>query len=93
MENGKVGTRTLLVDTVNERRLAKPVGVWIDNVKQPGLPKGTRCVIKGYESGEMIGVPPAVAKAEHIPLPQAGWQFRVYFIMTSAVEPKTLEKE
>ena len=93
MERGKVGTRTLLVDTVNGQKLAEPVGVWIDNVKHPGLPKETRCVIRGYESGEMIGVPFAVAEAENIPVPQAAWQFRRYFIMTSVVEPESLEKE
>lgn len=93
MEKGKVGTRTLLVDTVNGQKLTEPVGVSIDNVKHPGLPKGTRCVIRGYESGEMIGVPFAVAKAENIPLPQAAWQFRRYFIMTSVIEPKSLARE
>ncbi len=93
MEEGKVGTRTLLVDTINGQKLTEPIGVWIDNVKDPGLPRGTRCVVRGYESGRMIGLPDAVAKAENLPVPQAKWQFRKYFIMTSVIEPKTLEKE
>jgi len=93
MEEGKVGTQTLLVDTVNGRKLSSPVGVWVENVKHPGLPKGTRCIIRGYESGEMIGLPDAVAEAENIPPPQAMWQFRRYFIITSVVEPKSLEKD
>ncbi len=93
MEEGKVGTRTLRVDTVNGRKLKEPVSVWIDNVKHPGLPSNTRCVIRGYESGRMIGIPHAVAMAENLPSPQAAWQFRRYFIMTSAVEPLSLEKQ
>lgn len=94
MEGAKVGTQTLLVDTVNGQRLAEPVDVWIENVKPPGLPKGTRCVIRGYESGRMIGVPPGLEKAENLHGDsQAGWQFLRYFIITSVVEPKTLEKE
>src|SRR2546425_5049390 len=55
-EGGKVGTRTLLVDTVGGKKLAKPVPVWVHNLD---LPAKQRCVLKGYESGEMIGTPPA----------------------------------
>lgn len=83
-------TCTLVVDTVNGKRLKEPVDIWIDNVT--ALPQGERCVIKGYESGRMIGVPPEVAEAENIPVPQAAWQFHRYFIMTSSVQPKNLAK-
>jgi hypothetical protein len=93
LEKGKVGTRSLQVDTVNGRRLPEPMGIWIENVKDPGLPRGTRCVIKGYESGRMIGIPPEVAEAEHVEPHQACWQLQRYFIMTSVVEPASLEKE
>ena len=52
-EAGKVGTQTLLVDAINGERIDQPIGIWIDNVSS--LPKGERCMIKGYESGKMIG--------------------------------------
>ena len=93
LESGKVGTRTLLVDTVDGRQLVEPIGVWIENVPDPGLPAGVRCVLRGYESGEMIGIPDAVLEAENLPAPQAAWQFRRYFVMTSAVEPGSLRQE
>src|SRR5437764_4816354 len=48
-EGGKVGTRTLLVDTIGGKRLDKPVPVWVHNLD---LPAKQRCVLKGYESGE-----------------------------------------
>ena len=89
-ESGKVGVQTLLVDTINGKKLDEPMGIWIDNVE---LPHGQRCIIRGYESGKMIGLPFEVAKAENIPLPQAGWQFFRYFIMTSAVQPEGLAKK
>lgn len=92
-EAGKVGTQTLLVDTINGKKLDEPIGVWIDNVAS--LPKGELCVIKGYESGKMIGTPPAAIEAakeagKDITVPQAGWQFYRFFVMTSSVEPEGL---
>jgi hypothetical protein len=92
-EGGMIGTRTLLVDTINGRKLVKPVSIWIDNAKRPGLPKNKRCVIRGYESGKMVGVPIAVIKAENVPVPQTGWQFSRYFIITSVVAPDSLKKK
>lgn len=82
---GKVGTSTLLVDTVDGRRLDAPVAIWVDNAE---LHEG-RVVLKGYESGRYIGVPPEVARAtgRH---PQAAWQFQRYFIATSAESGATL---
>ena len=89
-ESGKVGNYTLLVDTVNDQKLIKPIGVPISNIHRAGLPKNTRCVIRGYESGQMIGVPFNVAKAEQLDIPQAGWQFYRYFIVTSVLKPESL---
>lgn len=89
-EAGKVGTRTLLVDTINGKKLDRPIGIWIDNVAS--LPKGERCIFRGYESGKMIGVPDEVARAENLPPPQAAWQFCRYFIMTSVVQPEGLDR-
>lgn len=90
-EKGKVGVNTLLVDTVNGKKLEDPIGVWIENVDS--LPKDTRCTLRGYESGKMIGVPAEVARKENLPLPQASWQFFRYFVITSVVEPKDLKKK
>src|SRR5207237_636136 len=59
-EQGKVGVRTLLVDSINGRRLPKPVALWVENLD---LPPQQRCTLKGYETGRMIGTPPAVFEA------------------------------
>ncbi|MDO9542185.1 MAG: hypothetical protein Q7J98_07675 [Kiritimatiellia bacterium] len=91
-ENGKAGTQTLRVDTINGEKISTLVSIWIENVKGGALPSGKRCVIRGYESARMIGLPNAVAKAENLPLRQALWQMQRYFIVTSVVEPKELEK-
>jgi len=86
---GKVGVQTLLVDTINGKKIETPVSVWIDNIES--LPAEKRCVIRGYESGKMIGVPDEVIKKENLSQPQASWQFYRYFIITSALEPKDLK--
>ena len=95
-EKGKVGVNTLVVDTVNGKKLDTPIGVWIENVA--ALPKDTRCTLRGYESGKMIGTPPAEFEAareagKDITMPQAEWQFFRYFIVTSIIEPKDLKKK
>jgi hypothetical protein len=84
-------SRTLLVDTVNGKKLSKPVPIYIATVRL--LPKEGRCVFKGYESGRMGGTPPAAYKAAKEagkPLePRTlvwGWEF--YFVATSSVRPK-----
>ncbi|MDY0169578.1 MAG: hypothetical protein RBS80_23755 [Thermoguttaceae bacterium] len=86
---GKVGVNTLIVDTVNGKKLDTPMGVWVENVDS--LPKDSRCILHGYESGKMIGVPFEVAKKENMPLPQPRWQFFRYFVVTSVVEPIDLK--
>jgi hypothetical protein len=87
-ERGKVGAKTLLVDRINGQAISPPIGLWIDNVDS--LPPGTRCVLNGYESGRMIGLPREVAEKEKMPYPQAMWQFYRYFVVTSVVEPEGL---
>jgi hypothetical protein len=87
---GKVGVRTLLVDTVNGRRLNTPTSIWIDNVQE--LPSDQRCVLRGYETGRMIGLPREVAEAEGLPLPQTVFQFWRYFLVTSVVKPASLKE-
>lgn len=87
-EEGKVGTHTLLVDTIGGNTLDKPIGIWIENVE---LPKGERCVLKGYETGSMIGTPDEVLRATGAPQPQAKWQFHFHFIATSVEQPGNLK--
>lgn len=88
-EKGKVGIRTLLVDTVNGGKTDMPVYLWMDNVES--LPEGERVVVRGYESGKMIGIPDEVLEKEHLAQPQVRWEFYRYFIITSAVQPADLK--
>ncbi len=90
-------TCTLVVDTVNGKPLRQPVPIVVEhlNIVNP-LPQHGRVVIKGYESGKMIGTPPgAIAAAKEagkdIALPQAGWQFYRFFVLTSWGLPKRPE--
>jgi len=94
---GKVESNSLVVDTVDGKKLDKPLLVVVKNVV---LPAKTRCVLKGYELGEMIGRPPAeydlyrelgkdtqeLAERDATP-----WRWRPYFVPLVAVEPKGLE--
>jgi hypothetical protein len=80
-------TCTLVVDTVNGKKLEKPIGVILDPLKG-SLPQTGRITVRGYESGRMIGLPGEVSKAEEIMPPQAGWQFYRTFVITSWVQPK-----
>lgn len=95
-EGPKFGGRTLLVDTVNGEKLDTPIGIVIENVDS--LPKDARCILRGYETGKMIGTPPAIEQAakeegKSIVLTQAGWKLYRYFIVISVVEPKDFEKK
>jgi hypothetical protein len=105
-EGIKVETGTLIVDTVDGKKLDQPVSIVIrgaviaNHNLQPAilslLPK-QRCILKGYESGEMIGVPPAVSMAakeqgwNDVPMSPKHWQWRSYFVALVVVEPKGLE--
>jgi len=94
LDKARTQIEALIVDKINETKLITPTGIWISNIGSFGLlPKGERCVLKGYESGQMIGVPDEVAKTENLPPNQACWQFYKYFIITSIVQPKILEKK
>ena len=93
VEKGKVGSQTLLVDTVNGKKLNEPISVWVQNLQ---LPSKKRCVIKGYESGEMIGVPPAeVAAARElgktVTPTQAVWQWRPFFVALRVISPDNIK--
>jgi hypothetical protein len=105
-EGVKEESGTLVVDTVNGKQLDKPVSlvirgaVVVDHNLQPArleLPANRRCIFKGFESGEMIGIPPAVAAAakeqrwQEVPMSPKHWQWRTYFVALVVVEPNDLE--
>lgn len=82
-----------MVDTINGKKLDKPVAIDIDNLEPP---HGVRCVIKGYENMQMVGAAPAEEQAAKeagkpfIP-PQAVWQVRCYFKALAVAAPKNLK--
>lgn len=89
--------RTLQVDTVNGKMLPKPVRIEVWGVE---LPSKQRCVLKGYETGQMAGDPPAYTQAvwakdldpKDAPgTVQVGWGWYTHFIVLVAVEPKGLK--
>jgi len=94
---GKVESNSLAVDTVNGRKLEKPFLIPVRNLR---LPPRRRCVLKGYESGEMIGIPPAeyaltkelgkdpLEFARHSPV---SFSWRPYFVTLLVVEPQGLK--
>lgn len=90
---GKVESNTLVVDTVDGNKLGRAVMVLVTNVQ---LPARTRCILKGYELGEMIGSPPALrlaAKEQGEPYVERSatvWRWRPYFVVLIAAEPKNL---
>ena len=105
-EGTKIETGTLLVDTVDGKKLEKLIplvirgAVIVDHNLQPAtlnLPPRQRCILKGFELGEMIGVPPAVSTAaqeqgwKEVPMSPAQWQWRPYFVALVVNEPKVLE--
>jgi hypothetical protein len=103
-EGVKIETNTLLVDTVNGKKLDKPVLIGVrlcdfnatryDIEVNHLMPLKVRCVYKGFESGGMIGIPPAVYDAakelgrEEVPMSPAAWQWRPHFIALIAVKPE-----
>ena len=103
-EGGKIETGTLLVDTVDGKKLDKPMAIVVRPRGYPtrrlDLPAKKRCVFKGYELGEMIGRPPAEYNAakergedadELVKWDAVPWQWRPYFVVLITVEPKGLE--
>lgn len=94
---GKVESNTLVVENVDGKRLDKPIHLLVKNTR---IPSKVRCVLKGYELGEMIGRPPAeydltkelggdadeLAKRDATP-----WRWRPFFVPLIATEPKGLE--
>jgi hypothetical protein len=104
LEGGKVETGTLRVDTIDGKKLDKPVTVVVRSLdyramttRAVRLPAKQRCVLKGYESGEMVGMAPAVLAAakeqgrKDVMPSQAVWHWRSYFVALIVVEPKGLK--
>ena len=90
------GNSTLRVDTVNSKKLDTSVDIEVEKVDS--LPKNTRCILRGYETGFIRGQAPAIrlaAKEEGKKAPpelhQYGWSFYRYFVALSVVEPKELK--
>ncbi len=94
---GKVESNTLVVDIVDGKRLDKSIHILVKNTR---IPPRVRCVMKGYELGEMIGRPPA----EYVLTKELGrdpdelakrdatvWRWRPFFVPLIATEPKGLE--
>jgi hypothetical protein len=90
----KTERHSLLVYTVNGIPLAKRTPIWVENLE---LPSEKRIVLKGYENGRMIGIPPAqeLAAKEQGRLfenpVQTFWQWQPYFVALIPVEPKGLK--
>ena len=82
--SGKVESNSLVVDTVNGKRLEEPVLILIKNVRLPGK---ERCVLKGYELGAMIGSPPALRETaeeqgeKYKEQSAAAWRWRPFFVV------------
>jgi hypothetical protein len=96
-EGGKTETGTFLVDTVNGKKLDKPVAIVVRvhdfDATRFDKPVGYvmksdphRTILKGFESGEMIGVPEGVRAAARelgraeVPVSPQAWQWRPYFV-------------
>ena len=96
-----------LVDTVNGRKLNKPVSMDAEpelmihstnNVDTRSVPDDQRFIFKGYETLEMSGLPPglqAAAKESGQGVPaihKSYWHLYYYFVVTSVVTPKEANK-
>ena len=85
---------TLSVDRVNGQKRERPILIEIDksSLGDRCLPAEGRVIIRGYETGRMVGVPAEAAKVEHILEPQEPWNFHRCFVLTSCVQPKEMPK-
>jgi hypothetical protein len=96
----KLPNQHWLVDTVNGRKLNKPVSIdvervsmidWTNNVDTRSLPDDQRFIFKGYETLEMMGIPPGIEAAANesgqgVPAIQQGaWRLDYFFVVTSVV--------
>ncbi len=95
--DGKLESNTLVVEIVDGKRLDKPIHLLVKNTR---IPSKVRCVLKGYELGEMIGRPPAEydltkelggAPNELAKRDATVWRWRPFLVPLIATEPKGLE--
>jgi hypothetical protein len=109
-EGVKLETGTFLVERVNGKKLDKPVTILVRvhgfDATRFDLPVGYvmksdphRTILKGFESGEMIGVPEGVRAAAkemgraEVPVSSKEWQWRPYFVALIISEPKAEPKQ
>jgi hypothetical protein len=85
----KVHARTLLVDTLQGKKLNAPIKLVMMNIGSDSLSTETRCVLNGYESGAWVGSPEGLPPGT--PVEQAVFHFHHYFVVTSVEEPKGLK--
>ena len=91
----KNGSARFQVDTVNGVKLEKPRKVRVGGLE---IPRNIRCILKGYETGKMVGTPPAVTQAaeelgqKYIDGRQmAGYGWSTHFVVLIIVEPQALQ--
>ena len=84
---------SLLVTEANGKKIDPPIMIEVENLGASYFPSNTTVIIRGYETGKMVGVPFEVAQKENIPVPQVGWHFRRTFVFTSSVTPPKLPKK
>ena len=85
---------TLVVDRINGVQLNSPVQIRMANSEKPWLPDNTRCTLNGYETGRMVGAPPAILKIHggQDPLGSSTyWHFQNEFVITSSVKPTSIK--
>lgn len=103
----KIQDGTLVVDTVNGKKLEQPIQTEVRvhgfDASRYTLPTNFvmrfkhRYVFKGFESGDMIGVPQGVRdaakelKRNDVPMSPVNWQWRPHFVALVVVEPKSLD--
>ena len=91
-ERGGMRNNPLEVDTIDGKKLDKPVIVDVRGTQQ--LPKEGRIVLRGYETGAMAGIPlDPLVKYDNDNLPQAIYHFALMFTATEIKQPATLERD
>ncbi len=90
--NVKGGQPFVVVDTVNGKKLAKSIIVPIRNAR---ISDKERCVLKGYETGKMVGEPPAVREAaqeqgKELAPSALVWRWETYFVALISLKQKNV---
>ena len=94
-KQGFFSSMRIVVEKVNGKVLNKPVSIIIPNVIKPWLPENEIIILNGFETGRMVGVPPAILKINNglDPLDRAftDWHFQNEFVITSSVKPNSIK--